>query len=83
MSRLWREKPGRSGACAIVNGILPPDDNELRRARDIVAAFEAARAAGLARAELEGSLIELPTYANAKRLIARAEAMRQFERGGG
>jgi citrate lyase subunit beta/citryl-CoA lyase len=34
------------------------------------------------RAELDGSLIEVPTYANAKRLIARGEAMRQFERGG-
>jgi citrate lyase subunit beta / citryl-CoA lyase len=68
---------------AIVNGILSPDDDELRRARDIVTAFEAARAAGRARAELEGSLIEVPTYSNAKRLIARGEAMRQFERGGG
>jgi citrate lyase subunit beta/citryl-CoA lyase len=48
-----------------------------------VTAFEAARAAGRARAELEGSLIEVPTYSNAKRLIARGEAMRQFERGGG
>jgi citrate lyase subunit beta/citryl-CoA lyase len=67
---------------AIVNGILSPDDDELGRARDIVTAFEAARAAGQARAELEGSLIEVPTYANAKRLIARGEAMRQFERGG-
>jgi citrate lyase subunit beta / citryl-CoA lyase len=65
---------------AIVNGILSPDDDELRRARDIVTAFEAARAAGRARAELEGSLIEVPTYSNAKRLIARGEARRQFER---
>ena len=31
---------------AIVNGMLTPDDDELRRARDIVRAFEAARAAG-------------------------------------
>jgi citrate lyase subunit beta / citryl-CoA lyase len=65
---------------AIVNGILTPGDDELRRAREIVAAFEAARAAGRSRAELEGSLIEVPTYTNAKRLIARGEAMRQFAR---
>jgi citrate lyase subunit beta/citryl-CoA lyase len=67
---------------AIVNGLLTPDDDELRRARDIVAAFEAARAAGRSRAELDGSLIEVPTYSNARRLIARGEAMRQFERRG-
>jgi len=66
---------------AVVNGVLTPDDDELRRARDIVATFEAARAAGRSRAELEGSLIEVPTYTNAKRLIARGEAMRQYERG--
>ena len=67
---------------AIINSVLTPNDDELRRARDIVATFEAARAAGRSRAELGGSLIEVPTYTNAKRLIARGEAMRQFERGG-
>ncbi|MGB6398710.1 MAG: aldolase/citrate lyase family protein [Bradyrhizobium sp.] len=67
---------------AVINGVLTPGEDELRRARDIVAAFEAARAAGRSRAELEGSLIEVPTYSNAKRLIARGEALRQFERGG-
>ena len=49
-------------------------------ARDIVTAFEAARAAGKARVEQDGSLIEVPTYHTAKRLLARGEAMRQFER---
>lgn len=63
----------------IVNGVLTPDDNEMRRARDVVTAFEAARAQGGARAEHEGSLIEVPTYSNAKRLIARGEALRQFD----
>lgn len=63
---------------AIVNGVLTPDDNEMRRARDIVAAFEAARAQHAARAEHEGSLIEVPTYSNARRLIARGEALREF-----
>jgi citrate lyase subunit beta / citryl-CoA lyase len=56
-----------------------PDDNEMRRARDVVTAFEAARAQGGARAEHEGSLIEVPTYSTAKRLIARGEALRQFD----
>jgi citrate lyase subunit beta/citryl-CoA lyase len=65
----------------IVNGVLAPDGDELDRARDIVTAFEAARAAGKARIEVDGSLIEVPTYHTAKRLLARSEAMRQFERG--
>jgi citrate lyase subunit beta/citryl-CoA lyase len=65
---------------AIINGILAPDDDELGRARAIVAAFEAARAAGQARVEVDGSLIEVPTYHTAKRLLARGETMRQFER---
>ena len=64
----------------VINGILAPDRDELGRARDIVTAFEAARAAGKARVELDGSLIEVPTYHTAKRLLARGEAMRQFER---
>ena len=67
------------GHATIVNGVLTPDDNEMRRARDIVNAFEAARARGSGRVEHEGSLIEVPTYSNAKRLIARGEALRTFD----
>jgi citrate lyase subunit beta / citryl-CoA lyase len=67
---------------AIVNDVLTPGPAELHRALEIVAAFEAARSAGRSRAELNGSLIEVPTYSNAKRLIARGEALRLFERGG-
>jgi citrate lyase subunit beta / citryl-CoA lyase len=64
---------------AIVNGVLTPSADEERQAREIVAAFEAARAAGHSRAELHGSLVEVPTYANAQRLLARAEALRGFK----
>jgi citrate lyase subunit beta/citryl-CoA lyase len=64
----------------VINGLLAPDRDELRRARDIVTAFEAARAAGEARVEVDGSLVEVPTYHTAKRLLARGEAMRQFDR---
>jgi citrate lyase subunit beta / citryl-CoA lyase len=67
---------------AVVNGILAPDDDDMRRAREIVTAFEAARAAGQARVDVDGSLVEMPTYFTAKRLLARGEAMREFERGG-
>jgi citrate lyase subunit beta/citryl-CoA lyase len=65
---------------AVINGILSPDDDEIRYALDIVTAFEAARAAGQARVEVDGSLVEVPTYQTAKRLLARGQAMRQFER---
>ena len=66
---------------SIVNGALSPGEDELRRAHRLVAAFETARAAGQARVELDGALVEIPTYQNAKRLLARHEAVRQFERG--
>ena len=65
---------------AIVNEVLTPGEEELRRARAVVTAFEAAREKGSGRVKLDGALVEVPTYANAKRLIARAEALRQFAR---
>src|SRR5215470_12647107 len=55
----------------IVNDVLTPSPRELERAEKIVAAFEAARAAGRSRAELDGALIEVPSYTNARRLLAR------------
>jgi citrate lyase subunit beta/citryl-CoA lyase len=64
---------------AVINGILSPSDDEIRRARNVVMAFEAARAAGEARVEVDGSLVELPIYHTAKRLLARGETLRQFE----
>ena len=39
---------------AVINGVLSPNQHELRRARNIIEAFEAARAAGQARAEVDG-----------------------------
>lgn len=63
---------------AIVNRVLTPSAEEIARARRIVAAFEAARAAGHKRAEFEGSLVEMPTYSNMKRLLARRDARRRM-----
>ncbi len=62
---------------------MTPGVDDLRRARDIVSAFEAARERGGGRVELDGALVEVPTYSNAKRLIARAEALQNCERRGG
>jgi citrate lyase subunit beta / citryl-CoA lyase len=63
----------------LINAVLTPSAAEVDEARRLVTAFEAARAAGLGRAELDGSLVEWPGYMNAKRLIARAEALAVFE----
>jgi citrate lyase subunit beta / citryl-CoA lyase len=65
---------------AIINNVFTPGEDELRRARAIVSAFEAARERGGGRVELDGALVEMPAYSNAKRLIARAEALRQYTR---
>lgn len=64
---------------AVVNDLLSPGDDDLCHAREIVAAFDTARAQGGGRAELDGSLLEVPTYSNARRLLARGEALRQFD----
>ncbi|MBL8837695.1 MAG: CoA ester lyase, partial [Alphaproteobacteria bacterium] len=60
---------------AALNAVLTPGAAEVAAAERLVEAFEAARAAGRDRVELDGSLVELPRYLNAKRLIARAMAL--------
>ena len=66
---------------APINTVLTPDAEAIARARRIVEAFDAARAAGRDRVEMDGALVEVPTYLNAKRLIARDEELRHA-RGG-
>lgn len=63
---------------AIVNRMIGPDDVELARARAIVTTFETARARGDGRVELDGALIEVPSYRNAQRLLERGQAMQRF-----
>jgi citrate lyase subunit beta/citryl-CoA lyase len=63
---------------AIINRVLTPSATELDRAGRIVTTFEAARERGEARVEVGGSLIEVPTYLTAKRLLARGEELHQF-----
>src|SRR5262245_46632917 len=60
---------------AAINSIMTPSATEVGEARAIIAAFEAARAAGKERACRGGLLIEVPTYFSAKRLLARAAAL--------
>ena len=66
---------------AVINAILTPSPGDVARAREVVAAFEAARARGEAGAEVAGALIEMPIYNNAKRLLARAADLAAVERG--
>ena len=56
----------------IINRVMTPSAEEVRQARTIVEAFEDARAVGKDRAKHGDLLIEVPYYASAKRLLARA-----------
>ena len=60
---------------AVVNGVFTPDVAAIAHARRLIAAFEAARARGEARAMLDGALIEMPAVTAARRLLARAKAL--------
>jgi citrate lyase subunit beta/citryl-CoA lyase len=60
---------------APVHAVLTPSADELRQARAMVAAFEAARARGEDRALHEGLWVEVPTWRAALRLIERARRL--------
>ncbi len=66
---------------AVINRVLTPSRQEVARARDVVAAFEASQAKGEARVEVAGSLVEVPTYLTAKRLLERAERFKSLAAG--
>ena len=59
----------------VINAVLTPSPDEVAAARRIVAQFEAARAQGQARVDVDGAMVEVPIYANARRLLERAEAL--------
>lgn len=56
----------------IINRSLTPSAEEIAAAKRVVAAFESAQAAGEGRVEVDGSLVEVPIYLNARRLLDRA-----------
>jgi len=60
---------------AAVNAAMTPSPDEVRQARAVIAAFEAARRDGRDRVEVDGLLVEVPFYASAQRLLARAAAL--------
>lgn len=57
------------------NRLFSPRDEEVEQARRIIAAFEAARAAGKGVVALDGRMIENLHVENARRILALAEAI--------
>lgn len=57
---------------AAINRVFTPSLLDLKKARELVAAFEKARKNGLERARVGGRLVEVPVYSAAKRLLERS-----------
>lgn len=64
----------------VINQALTPTAEAVANARRLIDAFERARQQGLDRIELDGSLVELPTVTNAKRLVVRHDQLTRFDR---
>jgi len=60
---------------AVINRVLTPTPTEIDKAERIIDAFERAQKVGSGRAEVDGSLVEVPIYLNAKRLVERTRAL--------
>jgi citrate lyase subunit beta / citryl-CoA lyase len=60
---------------AVINEIFTPGPDEIAHCRRVVAAFEAARAKGEARVEIDGIEVEVPIWRNALDVIERARAL--------
>ena len=67
------------GHATLVNAAFTPTAEEVAQAHRVVTAFEAARAEGRDRALLDGHLIEVPSYRNAQVVLARVNALAEFE----
>ena len=57
---------------ATINEVFSPSEAELARAREIVAAFEAAEAAGAAAVTVGGAMVDYPVVEKARRMLAAA-----------
>ena len=61
---------------AVVNEAMTPSPEEVREAREIIAAFDTnSRGLGNEQVRLNGRLLELPIFLNAQRLLDRAAAL--------
>jgi len=61
-----------------INDVMSPAPAAIEAAQRIVSAFEEAREAGLSRVEVDGSIVEVPYYTNAVRLLERASALSEY-----
>lgn len=61
----------RADQIEVIREILEPSADEILAAQKLVKAFEDAQAAGQDRVEVDGHIIEQPSYLNAKALLAR------------
>lgn len=68
--------PAQAGA---INRVLTPSPDEAEKAARLVAAFEAARAGGDDRVEVDGLNVEVPTWRAARRLLARRDELARWE----
>jgi citrate lyase subunit beta/citryl-CoA lyase len=64
----------------IINAAFSPSDAEVEQARRVVAAFEAAKGAGVT--SLDGKMLDRPHLVLAQRLLARAERRSPQSPGG-
>lgn len=64
---------------APVNRIFRPTEEEIDRARQVVAAFEEAEAQGLGSTSLDGKMIDTPIANQARRLLTIADAIARRE----
>jgi citrate lyase subunit beta/citryl-CoA lyase len=61
------------GQVTIANDAFVPSDDEVDRARRILAAYEAASAGGVAAIDFEGQMVDEPLAAQARRILALAD----------
>jgi citrate lyase subunit beta/citryl-CoA lyase len=57
----------------VVNEAFAPSENELRRAREVVAAYDRAAAEGKGAVALDGEMIDLPVVERARQVLADAK----------
>lgn len=62
----------RADQIAVIRDILEPGEAEIEHARRLVAAFEKTQQEGRDRVEVDGQIVERPSYLNARALLERS-----------
>jgi citrate lyase subunit beta/citryl-CoA lyase len=65
----------------LVNATFTPGEEEVERARRVVAAFEKAEREGVAAIEVDGAFVDYPVVERARRTLAVAAAIRERAAG--